>query len=44
MARVDVVRIVLENMSDMYAGEFDVSHLSVIYTYKTLCVDPSAFR
>lgn len=39
--REDAVRIILEQMSDMYVGEFGVSHLS---TYETRCVDPSSFR
>ena len=39
--RVNVVRIILEKMSDIYVGEFGVFHLPAIYTHEILCVDPS---
>ena len=42
--RADIVRIILEKMSDMYVGEFSLSPLPPMYTYESLCVDSSLFR
>ena len=42
--REDIVRIVLERISDMCVPAFSISALSMMYTYLRLCVDSSSFR
>ena len=42
--RADIVRIILEKISDMYAGIFSISTLSMMYTYLRLYADSSLFR
>ena len=42
--RADIVRVILEKISDMYVEPFRVSTLLIIYTYQRLCVDSSLFR
>ena len=39
--RADIVKMILDKMSDMWVG---VSHLSTMYTHQRLCVDSSLFR
>ena len=39
--RADIIKMILDNMSDMWVG---VSPLSTIYTYQRLCIDSSLFR
>jgi len=40
----EIVRVILEKMSDMCVGPFTISTLSTMYTYQRLCVDSSSFR
>ena len=42
--RVDIVRAVLENISDMCVGLFRITTLAMMYTYERLCADSSLFR
>jgi len=42
--RADIIRIMMEKTSDMYVGIVNVSSLSLMYTYKRLCVDSSLLR
>jgi len=42
--RADIVRIILEKISDMYVGIFSISTLSMMYTYLRLYADSSLFR
>ena len=42
--REDIVKIILDKMSDMCVGAFSLPCLSVMYTYEQLCVDSSSFR
>jgi len=42
--RVDIVRVILEKISDMCVGPFHISTLSMIYTYQKLLLDSSLFR
>ena len=42
--REDIVRIVLERISDMSVGAFSISALLMVNTYLRLCVDSSLFR
>jgi len=42
--RADIVRVVLEKISDMYVEAFSVSTLPMVYTYLRLCADSSLFR
>jgi len=42
--RADIIRIMMEKTSDMYVGIFNISGLSLMYTYKRLCVDSSLSR
>ena len=42
--RADIVKVIMEKMSDMCVGAFGVSSLSTIYTNQRLCVDSSLFR
>ena len=42
--RADIIRIMTEKMSDMCVGAFSVSGLSLMYTYKRLCVDSFLLR
>jgi len=42
--RADIIRIMMEKTSDMYVGTFNISSLSLIYTYKRLCADSSLLR
>jgi len=42
--RADIVNVVLDKMSDMCVGAFYLSILSIMYTYKKLCIDSSSFR
>ena len=42
--RADIVRVILEEMSDVCVGTLPVSHLSAMNTYQWLCADSSWFR
>ena len=42
--RADIIRIMMGKTSDMYVGTFSISGLSLMYTYKRLCVDSSLLR
>jgi len=42
--RADIVRVIMENMSDMCVGLFHNSTLSMMYTYQRLWLDSSLFR
>ena len=42
--RADILRIILENICDMYVGTFSISTLSMMYTYLRLYADSSLFR
>ena len=42
--REDIVRIVLERISDMSVGTFSISALLMVNTYLRFCVDSSLFR
>ena len=42
--REDIIRIVLERISDMSVGTFSISALLMVNTYLRLCVDSSLFR
>ena len=42
--RADIVRIILENISDMCVRKFSISTLSMMYTYLRLYADSSLFR
>ena len=42
--RADIIRIILERISDMCVETFGVSPLSRMYTYQRPCVDSSSFR
>ena len=42
--RADIVRVILEKISDMCVGPFRISILSMMYTYQILCLDSSLFR
>ena len=42
--REDIVRVILEKISDMCVGLFCISTLSMMYTYQRLCIDSSSFR
>ena len=42
--RADIIRVILENISDMCVRPFRISTLSMMYTYQRLCVDSSLFR
>ena len=39
--RADIIRIMMEKISDMYVGTVSISGLSLMYTYHRLCVDSS---
>jgi len=41
--RADIIRVILEKISDMCVGLFRISTLSIIYTYQLLCIDSSLF-
>ena len=41
--RADILRIILENMSDMCVGAFDISFLSTMYTYQRRLQIPPCF-
>ena len=42
--RADIVRVILEKISDMCVGPFRIYTLSTMCTYQRLCVDSSSFR
>jgi len=42
--RADIVKVILDKMSDMYVGEFGLPTLSMMYTYEKLCTDSSSLR
>ena len=42
--RVDIVRVILKKMSNMWVGPFRISTLSTLYTYQLFRVDSSLFR
>ena len=42
--RADIVRVILEKISDMCVGPFRISTLSMMYSYQRLCADSSLFR
>ena len=42
--RADIVRIILEKISDMCVGTFSISIISMMYTYLRLYADSSLFR
>ena len=42
--RADIVRIIVEKISDMCVGAFSISTLSMVYTYLRLCTDSSLFH
>jgi len=42
--RADIVRGILEKVSDMYVQPFPISTPSMMHTYQRLCVDSSSFR
>jgi len=42
--RADIVRVILDKTSDMCVGPFNISILSMMYTYQTLCLDSSLFH
>ena len=42
--RTDIMKVILDNMSDMCVGAFGLSILSIMYTYEKLCVDSSSFH
>ena len=41
--RADIIRVILENISDVCVGLFLVSILLIICTYQRLCIDSSLF-
>ena len=41
--RMDIVRVILEKISDMYVRPFRISTPSIMYAYQPLCVDSSLF-
>ena len=43
-SRAEIVRVILEKISDMCVGPFRISTLSMMYAYQRLCVDSSLFR
>jgi len=42
--RADIVRVILEKISDMCVGLFGISILSMMHTYQKFCADSSLFR
>jgi len=42
--RADIIKIMVERVSDMCVGTFSFSSASLMYTYKRLCVDSSLLR
>ena len=42
--RADIVKVILDKMSDMCVGAFCLSILSMMYAYDQLCVGSSSFR
>ena len=42
--REDIVRVILEKISDMCVGPLRISTMSMMYTYQRLCADSSLFR
>ena len=42
--RADIVRVILDKISDMYVGPYSISILPMMYTYQILCLDSSLFR
>ena len=40
----DIVRVILEKISDMCVGPLRISTMSMMYTYQRLCADSSLFR
>ena len=42
--RADIVRVILEKISDMYLRPFCLSTLLMVYTYRQFCTDSSLFH
>jgi len=42
--RADIIKVILDKMSDMCVGAFDLSILSMMHAYERLCADSSLFR
>ena len=42
--RADIMRVIMENISDMCVGAFGTPILSAMYTYQRWCADSSLFR
>ena len=42
--REDIVRVILDKISDMCVGPFSISTLSMMHAYRRSCVDSSLFR
>ena len=42
--RADIVRVIMDKTSDMCVGPFNISILSMMYTYQILCLDSFLFR
>jgi len=42
--RADIMRIMMERISDMCVGVFSIFNLSIMYTFQRLCVDSSLLR
>jgi len=42
--RADIVKVILDKMSDMCVGAFRLLILSMMYTYEKLCADSSSLR
>ena len=42
--REDIVRVILDKMSDMCVAAFGLSIISMVYAYEKLCVDSRPFR
>lgn len=43
-SRDNIVRAILEDISDIYIRAFGHSPLSAVHTYQSLFIDPSSFR
>ena len=42
--RAEIVKVILDKMSNMCVAAFGLSILSMMYTYEKLCIDSSSFR
>ena len=42
--REDIVKVILDKMSDMCVAAFGLSIISMVYAYEKLCVDSCSFR